>query len=154
MATLQPGDQAPTFTLADQNSTPVSLGDYAGQKLLVYFYPKADTSGCTAQSCSVRDHLEQLSALGVAAVGISPDKPKDQQKFDTKYTLGFPLLSDADHTVAEAYGTWGEKSMYGKTYLGIVRSSFLIDEEGRVIEAWYKVSPGDTVPKALEALGV
>lgn len=149
---LQPGDKAPDFTLADQSGTPVSLGDYAGQKLLVYFYPKADTSGCTAQSCSVRDHLEQLGGLGVAAVGISPDPPKDQEKFDVKYSLGFPLLSDADHAVADAWGTWGEKSMYGKHYMGIVRSSFLIDEEGTIIEAWYKVSPGDTVPKALEAL--
>lgn len=152
MAVLQPGDPAPPFTLPDQGGAPVSLSDFAGRKLLVYFYPKADTSGCTAQSCSVRDHLGLLAGQAVAAVGISPDKPKAQQAFDARYGLGFPLLSDPDHAVADAWGTWGEKSLYGKKYMGIVRSSFLIDEEGRVVQAWYKVSPGDTMPKALAAL--
>ena len=153
MAQLNPGDPAPTFELPDQNGRPVRLEDYRGRKLLVYFYPKADTSGCTAQSCSVRDNLGALQVLGAAAVGISPDLPKAQAKFDAKYGLGFPLLSDPDHAVAEAFGAWGEKSMYGKKYFGIVRSAFLVDEDGTITGAWYKVSPGDTVPKALAALG-
>lgn len=136
MAQLKPGDPAPSFELPDQNGRPVRLEDYRGRKLLVYFYPKADTSGCTAQSCSVRDHLADLEALGAAAVGISPDLPKAQAKFDAKYGLGFPLLSDADHVAAEAFGVWAEKSMYGKKYLGIVRSAFLVDEDGTISDAW------------------
>ncbi|HEX2052587.1 MAG TPA: thioredoxin-dependent thiol peroxidase [Actinomycetota bacterium] len=153
MTTLQPGDPAPAFTLPDQDSRPVSLSDFAGRNLLVYFFPKADTAGCTKQSCAVRDALPDLTQAGTAAVGISPDPPSAQGKFDRKYGLGFPLLSDPDHSVAEAYGVWGEKSMYGRTYMGIVRSAFLVDEQGRIAGAWYKVSPGDTVPKALAALG-
>jgi thioredoxin-dependent peroxiredoxin len=153
MGQLKPGDPAPSFELLDQSGRPVRLEDYRGRKLLVYFYPKADTSGCTAQSCSVRDHLAGLEALGAAAVGISPDPPRAQAKFDTKYGLGFPLLSDVDHVAAEAFGVWAEKSMYGKKYMGIVRSAFLIDEDGTITDAWYKVSPGDTVPNALAALG-
>jgi thioredoxin-dependent peroxiredoxin len=152
VTTLQPGDPAPPFELLDQDSKPVGLADFAGRKLLVYFYPKASTPGCTAQSCAVRDALPELTKAGTAAVGISPDAPKAQAKFDLKHELGFPLLSDSDHSVAEAYGVWGEKSMYGKKYMGVTRSSFLIDEEGRIQQAWYKVSPGDTVPKALAAL--
>jgi thioredoxin-dependent peroxiredoxin len=152
VSTLAPGDPAPPFELPDQESQPVNLKDFAGRKLLVYFYPKADTPGCTKQSCSVRDALPDLTEAGTAAVGISADPPKAQGKFDRKYDLGFPLLSDADHSVADAYGVWGEKSMYGRKYMGITRSSFLIDEEGRIEGAWYKISPGDTVPKALAAL--
>jgi thioredoxin-dependent peroxiredoxin len=152
MAQLKPGDPAPIFELPDQNGRPVRLEDYRGRKLLVYFYPKADTPGCTAQSCSVRDNLGALEALGAAAVGISSDAPKAQAKFDAKYGLGFPLLSDPDHAAAEAFGVWGEKSMYGKKYFGIVRSAFLVDEDGMIIGAWYKVSPGDTVPNAVAAL--
>jgi peroxiredoxin Q/BCP len=149
---LKLGDQAPEFDLPDQSGRSVTLADYRGRKLLVYFYPKADTPGCTAQSCAVRDAREDLSGLGVDVVGISPDKPGKQLRFDEKFGLGFPLLSDPDHAAAEAYGTWGERSMYGKTYMGIIRSSFLIDEQGRVLQAWYKVKPGDTVPNALAAL--
>ena len=149
---LEPGEQAPGFELPDQSGRTVKLTDYRGRKLLVYFYPKADTPGCTAQSCAVRDAREDLSGLGVDVVGISPDKPGKQQRFDEKFGLGFPLLSDTDHAVAEAYGTWGERSMYGRTYMGIIRSSFLIDERGRVLQAWYKVKPGDTVPNAMTAL--
>ena len=113
MALLKTGDKAPKFKLLDQNNNKVSLSDFSGQKLLIYFYPKADTPGCTTQSCSVRDAADDLSGLNMAAVGISPDQPDKQQKFDDKYGLGFPLLSDPDHEVAEAYGAWGEKKNYG-----------------------------------------
>jgi peroxiredoxin Q/BCP len=119
----------------------------------VYFFPKADTAGCTAQSCSVRDALPDLASLGIDAVGISPDPPEKQARFDAKYGLGFPLLADRDHAVADAYRVWGEKRMYGRTYLGIVRSAFLIDEAGRVAHAWYGVKPKDTVPNVLSLSG-
>lgn len=148
MSQLKIGDKAPSFTLADQHQNSVKLSDFKGQKLLIYFYPKADTPGCTTQSCSVRDAIEELKGLDIAAVGISPDTPDKQLKFDEKYELGFPLLSDPDHTVAEAYGAWGEKKNYGKTYMGIIRSSFVVDEQGKIIQAAYKVKPDDTVPKA------
>lgn len=149
---LAPGDVAPPFELLDQHGTTVSLTDFSGRKLLVYFYPKADTPGCTTQSCAVRDAREDLSSLGMDVLGISPDEPEAQSKFDQKFELGFPLLADTDHAVAEAYGAWGEKMNYGKKYFGIVRSSFLIDGDGRVEQVWYKVSPKDTVPTARKAL--
>jgi thioredoxin-dependent peroxiredoxin len=152
MPNLKPGEKAPYFKLKDQNGNTVSLADFKGKKLLLYFYPKADTSGCTKQACSVRDAEPDLSQAGIAAVGISPDKPDKQKKFDDKYGLGFPLLSDEDHSVAKAYGVWGEKKMYGKSYEGIIRSSFLIEEKGKIIQAWYKVSPADTVPNAKKTL--
>lgn len=152
MSTLQKGQKAPDFTLSDQSGKDVSLSDFAGRKVLVYFYPKADTPGCTTQSCAVRDSLAQLAGHGVAAIGISPDSPDQQAKFDTKYSLGFPLLADVHNAVADAYGVWGEKTMYGKVYMGIIRSAFLVDEQGLVAEAWYKVSPGDTVPNVIAVL--
>ena len=148
---LAPGDTAPDFTLLDQSETPVSLSGLKGRKVLVYFYPKADTPGCTAQSCGLRDVAADVG--DTAILGISPDAPGKQAKFDTKYHLGFPLLADQDHAVAAAYGTWGQKSMYGKKYMGITRSAFLIDEDGRVAEAWYKVSPKDTATNLLTAIG-
>jgi thioredoxin-dependent peroxiredoxin len=154
MTALKPGDPAPPFSLLDQVGHPVSLGDFAGRKLLIYFYPEADTPGCTTQSCAVRDVREDLATLGVDVVGISPDQPDKQAAFDRKFSLGFPLLSDPDHSICDAYDVWGEKSMYGNTYEGVIRSSFLIDEQGRVEEAWYKVSPKDTVPNARKALGL
>lgn len=150
--TLKRGDAAPAFSLLDQDGNLVRLKDFAGRKLLVYFYPQADTPGCTTQSCAVRDAREDLSGLGVDVVGISPDQPEEQAAFDRKFSLSFPLLSDPDHAVADAYGVWGEKSMYGNRYDGIIRSSFLVDERGKILEAFYKVAPKDTVPKAERAL--
>ena len=149
---LSPGDAAPVFALEDQHGAVVRLEDFRGRKLLVYFYPKADTPGCTTQSCDVRDHLQDLTSFGVDVVGISPDAPAAQLAFDRKFALGFPLLADTDHAVAEAWGTWGEKKNYGKTYLGIIRSSFLVDEKGRIEQAWYKVQPAKTVPSAIAAV--
>lgn len=148
---LKTGDAAPAFTLLDQHENKVSLTDLAGRKALIYFYPKADTSGCTAQSCGLRDIAAEVG--DTAIIGISPDKPSAQAKFDAKYSLGFPLLSDEDHAVADAFGVWGEKKMYGKSYEGIIRSAFLISELGVVEEAWYKVSPADTPANLLKALG-
>ena len=150
---LEPGDQAPDFTLPDQHGEPFSLGrSLKARKArhLVYFYPKADTPGCTAQSCGLRDVAGEVGDTVI--VGISPDKPRRQARFDEKYGLGFPLLADEDHAVAEAYDVWAEKSMYGRRYMGIVRSAFLVDVDGTVVEAWYKVSPKDTARRLVEAL--
>lgn len=154
MAELKVGDKAPSFSLTDQDGKTVSLADFKGRKLLLYFYPKADTPGCTKQACSVRDAATELAEHNGAAVGISPDMPASQRRFDSKYHLGFPLLSDPDHEVAQAYGAWGKKSMYGKTYEGIIRSSFLLDEKGKIVQVSYKVKPEDTVPDAQKALNV
>ena len=142
---LEPGHAAPAFVLLDQHRNEVRLEDFRGRKLLVYFYPEADTPGCTTQSCDLRDHRRDLDGIGVEVVGISPDDPEKQLAFDRKYDLGFPLLADEDHVVADAWGTWGDD--------GIVRSSFLVDEHGRIDRAWYKVKAVDTVPEALAALG-
>jgi len=150
---LKPGDKAPDFTLLDQNGEPFSLSkSLKARKVwhLIFFYPRADTPGCTAQACGLRDVADE--AGGTAIVGISPDPPAKQAKFDAKFGLGFPLLADDDHAVAEAYGVWGEKSMYGKKYLGIIRSAFLVDDKGSLVEAWYKVSPKDTAANLLKAL--
>ena len=153
MAELTVGKKAPAFTLTDQHGKKVKLSDYAGKKVVVYFYPKADTTGCTQQACNLRDAMPQLKRLKAAAViGISPDAPAKQLKFDEKYGLGFPLLADEDHTVAEKYGVWAEKSMYGRKYMGIERSAFLIDEKGKIAAAWYKISPADTPKNLLAAL--
>lgn len=147
---LKPGDKAPDFSLLDQDGNNVTLSSFKGRKVLVYFYPKADTPGCTTQACGLRDAHPQLGDTVV--LGISPDKPTKQKKFDDKYGLGFPLLADEDHAVAEAYDVWTEKSMYGRKYMGILRSSFLIDEKGAIVEAWYKVSPKDTTENLLRSL--
>ena len=148
---LETGDKAPEFTLLDQNGNKVRLKDFRGRRALIYFYPKADTPGCTQQSCGLRDVKGQVG--DTAIVGISPDKPAKQKKFDDKYGLGFPLLADEDHGVAEAYEVWTEKSMYGRKYMGILRSAFLIDEKGKIAEAWYKVSPKDTAANLLKSVG-
>ena len=147
---LNRGAKAPAITLKDQSGRTVKLSDFKGRKVLVYFYPRADTPGCTTQACGLRDILGQIG--DTAVVGISPDPPARQAKFDTKYGLGFPLLSDEDHKVAEAYGVWREKTNYGRTYMGIERSAFLVDEKGKLAEVWYKVSPKDTPTNLLRAL--
>ena len=147
---LAAGDRAPAFHLADQKGDKVRLSSFKGRKVLVYFYPKADTPGCTTQSCGLRDIAEDIGDTVI--VGISPDLPTKLAKFDEKYGLGFTLLSDPEHVTAEAYGVWAEKSMYGKKYLGIVRSAFLIDEKGKVEAAWPKISPKDTPKNLLKAL--
>ena len=144
------GTRAPAFGLADQTGTKVRLSSFKGRKVLVYFYPKADTPGCTTQSCALRDIAGEIG--DTAIVGISPDKPEKLAKFDEKYGLGFTLLADEDHAVAEAYGVWGEKKNYGRTYMGIIRSAFLIDEKGKISHAWPKISPKDTPTKLLKAL--
>jgi peroxiredoxin Q/BCP len=150
MSKLSVGNKAPAFNLADQWGEKLSLSSLKGRKVLVYFYPKADTPGCTTQACGLRDIRKEVG--DTAIIGISPDKPEKQAKFDKKYNLGFPLLSDPDHAVAEGYGVWGEKVNYGKRYMGIIRSAFLIDQQGKLEEVWYKISPADTPTNLLEAL--
>ena len=152
MAQLEVGKRAPAFTLLDQCGKKVKLSDYKGKRVVVYFYPKADTPGCTTQSCSLRDAMPDLKKLKAVVLGISPDPPAKQKKFDDKYGLGFTLLADEEHAVAEKWGVWGEKSMYGKKYMGIVRSAFVVDAAGKIAGAFYKVSPKDTVPKVTESL--
>jgi peroxiredoxin Q/BCP len=147
---LEPGDNAPAITLADQHGESVKLSSFKGRKVLVYFYPKADTPGCTKQACGLRDIASDIGDTVI--LGISPDKPAALAKFDAKYELGFTLLSDVEHSVAEAYEVWTEKSMYGRKYMGILRSAFLIDEKGKIEAAWYKISPADTPANLLKAL--
>lgn len=139
MARLSPGDTAPEFTLGS-NDGPVSLGDFSGSVVVVYFYPKDDTSGCTAQACEFRDLKPEFDAAGATVLGISPDTLKRHDRFRAKHGLNFRLLSDPDHTVSEAYGVWVEKSMYGKTYMGIERSTFVVGPDGRLRDVRYKVT--------------
>jgi peroxiredoxin Q/BCP len=153
MATLAVGSKAPAFALKDQDGKTVRLSQFKGKRLVVYFYPKADTPGCTQQSCNLRDAFPQLKKLNAAVVGISPDPVEKQKKFDDKHGLGFPLLADTEHGVADAWGVWGERSLYGRKFMGINRSAFVVDEKGKLAAVFYKVSPKDTVPKVEEALG-
>ncbi len=149
---LKIGDKAPEIILEDQNKKIVKLSDYLGKKVLIYFYPRANTPGCTTQSCEIRDAKPNFKDLGVDVIGISPDTPKKQSNFDLKHSLGFPLLCDIDNITCKDYGVWGEKKLYGKVYMGLIRSSFLVDEKGFIVEVWYKVSPKKNVPLALEVL--
>lgn len=144
------GKRAPAFYLADQRGHKVRLSSLKGRRVLVYFYPKADTPGCTTQACGLRDIADQIGSTVV--LGLSPDQPEKLATFDAKYDLGFTLLSDPEHKIAEKYGVWVEKNMYGKKYMGVQRSAFLIDEKGVVIESWPKISPKDTPIKLLAAL--
>ena len=156
MTTLAVGDKAPAFALKDQTGKLVRLSGWKGQRVVVYFYPKADTPGCTQQSCNLRDAFPQLKKLKAAVVGISPDPVDKQKKFADKYKLKFPLLADEGHAVAEAWGVWGKKSLYGRSFMGIVRSAFVVDEKGKLAGVFYKVSPKATVPsveQVLEAMG-
>jgi peroxiredoxin Q/BCP len=148
---LKVGDKAPAIELLDQNGKTVSLAKLGKKKVLVYFYPKADTPGCTTQSCGLRDIKGYVGRTAI--IGISPDKPEKLKKFDDKYELGFTLLSDVEHTVSLAYKVWKKKSMYGREYMGVERSAFLIDANGIIQEAWYKISPKDTPLNLLKALG-
>lgn len=138
---LEAGDEAPDFSLEDQNGKTVSLSDFDGRTVVLYFYPRADTPGCTTQACGVRDRGADYEAAGATVIGISPDEVKDIAKFGDKFDLGFTLLADPDHSVAEAYGTWVEKSMYGKKYMGVQRATFIIGPDGKVAKVFPKVQP-------------
>lgn len=153
MATLSEGDAAPDFTLPRSGGGTLSLHDLRGRDVILYFYPKDDTSGCTTQACGLRDAHPQIEAADAVVVGISPDSVDSHDRFAAKYGLPFALLADTDHQVAEAYGVWMEKSMYGKTYMGIERSTFLIDKEGRIKQAWRNVKPDEHAGQVLEAIG-
>lgn len=147
---LTPGRSAPDVTLTNQHGETVRLRAYRGRRVLLFFYPKANTPGCTQQACALRDVAGQVG--DTAIIGISPDAPTAQKKFDDKYELGYPLLADTDHTVAEAYGVWQQKHNYGKQYMGVVRSAFLVGADGTLEQVWYKISPKDTPVKLLDAL--
>jgi peroxiredoxin Q/BCP len=152
---LAEGDKAPSFTLSDQNGDKVKLSDLKGQTVVLYFYPHADTPGCTTQACGVRDRSGDYKAAGARVIGVSPDEVGAIDKFAGKYDLGFTLLADADHAVAEKYGAWVEKSMYGRKYMGVARATFIIDPKGKIAKVFPKVQPkkhDDLVLKALAEL--
>ena len=152
---LEPGDKAPAFTLPDQDGNKVKLSDFKGQTVVLYFYPRADTPGCTTQACGVRDRSADYEAAGARVIGISPDEVGAIDKFAGKYDLGFTLLADADHAVAEKYGAWVEKSMYGRKYMGVARATFIIGPKGKIAKVFPKVQPkkhDDIVLKALAEL--
>jgi thioredoxin-dependent peroxiredoxin len=150
---LGPGDRAPAFTLADQDGTKVALRDFAGKAVVVYFYPADDTPGCTKEACQFNDNLRAFSATGAAVLGISPDGAEKHKAFRKKYGLRFPLLSDTDHAVMERYGAWGEKTLYGKKSVGVIRSTFLIGADGLVQRAWYHVKADGHAEKVLAEIG-
>jgi peroxiredoxin Q/BCP len=150
---IEEGQEAPDFTLPDQDGNEVTLSELRGQPVVLYFYPKADTPGCTTQACGIRDHRNDYEGTGARVVGVSPDTVTAQKKFAEKYRLDFTLLADENHEVADLYGVWGEKKMYGKTYLGVQRATFLIDTDGKVAKVFPKVSPKTHDDVVLEALG-
>jgi peroxiredoxin Q/BCP len=150
---IDEGTTAPDFTLPDQEGDDVSLADFRGQPVVLYFYPKADTPGCTTQACGIRDHRADYEAAGAVVLGVSPDPVKDVRKFADKQSLNFRLLADEDHAVCELYGAWGEKSMYGRTYWGAQRSTYIIDPDGKVSKVFPKVSPKTHDEVVLAALG-
>jgi peroxiredoxin Q/BCP len=149
---LETGQRAPDFTLPDQDGNDVSLADHAGRTVVLYFYPKANTSGCTTQACGVRDHRGDYEAAGAVVLGVSPDPVKEVKRFHDAQGLNFTLLADADHAVCEAYGVWGEKSMYGRTYMGASRSTFIIGPEGVIAHVIAKASPKTHDAEVLAAL--
>ena len=150
---LAEGDKAPDFTLRDQSGEEVTLSELRGGTVVVYFYPRADTPGCTTQACGIRDRSDEYAAAGARVLGISPDEVSDIAKFAGKYDLGFTLLADPDHAVAEEWGAWGEKSMYGKKYMGVLRSTFVVDPDGKVARVFPKVQPKKHDALVLKALG-
>jgi thioredoxin-dependent peroxiredoxin len=154
MSRLETGDKAPDFTLPDDTGAEVSLADYRGRKVILYVYPSAMTPGCTTQACDFRDSLDSISAAGYAVIGLSPDKPEKLAKFRERDGLTFPLVSDTDKTVLEAYGAYGEKKLYGKTVVGVIRSTFVIDEDGTVERAMYNVKATGHVAKLRRDLGL
>jgi thioredoxin-dependent peroxiredoxin len=154
VAPLAPGDTAPPFTLPDADGTPVSLDQLLGRRTVVYFFPAAGTSGCTAEACDFRDSMGSLAGAGYAVVGVSPDTPDDLARFREEQALTFPLLSDRDHAVHDAYGAWGEKTVDGRTVVGSVRSTFVLDEQGRVEHALYGVAARGHVAELRTLLGV
>lgn len=154
---LEDGASAPDFVLPDQDGNEVSLADLKGETIILYFYPRADTPGCTTQACGVRDRRADYKAAGARVIGISPDRVEAVKKFAGKFDLDFTLLADADHAVAEAYGAWVEKSMYGKKYWGVQRATFIIDSDGKIAKVFPKVSPkthDDVVLRALAELAI
>jgi peroxiredoxin Q/BCP len=154
MARLAPGDTSPDFTLPDADGKEVSLGDLRGSKVVVYFYPAAMTPGCTTQACDFRDNLNSLKSAGYSVLGVSPDKPEKLAKFRERDSVNFPLLSDTSKATLEAYGAFGEKTMYGKKVTGVIRSTFVLDEEGRVQVAQYNVKATGHVAKLRRDLGL
>jgi peroxiredoxin Q/BCP len=150
---LEEGSKVPTFTLVDDSGKKMKSTQWAGSPVVIYFYPKDDTPGCTKQACAFRDAADQLRALGATVVGISCDSPESHAKFRDKYSLNFPLLVDADHQVAEKFGAWREKNMYGKKSMGIQRSTFLIDAKGKVAKVWKRVQVDGHDAQVLEAIG-
>lgn len=152
MSELTVGAPAPAFTAPDQSGKIVSLSDFAGKTLVLYFYPKDDTPGCTTEACSFRDEHNAFTKKGSVVLGVSPDDAKSHTKFIEKFSLPFPLLSDVDHKIAEAYGVWVEKSMYGRTYMGVERSTFVIDPKGKLSAIYRKVKPAEHTAEVLAAL--
>ena len=152
--TLATGSKAPDFTLKNQDEVAVSLSSLAGQKVIVYFYPAASTPGCTTQACELRDNINTLKAAGYTVLGISPDAPGKLKKFKDKESLNFDLLSDPDNAVQQAYGAYGEKSMYGKTYMGTIRSTFVVDESGNIAHAKYNVKAKGHIAMLKDTLGI
>ncbi|EAU69062.1 thioredoxin-dependent thiol peroxidase [Stigmatella aurantiaca] len=149
----QEGSVAPGFQLPDQNGNTVSLAQFAGKHVVLYFYPKDDTPGCTTEACDFRDESSALTKAGAVVLGVSPDDTKRHQKFAAKFNLPFSLLADTEHEAAEAYGVWGEKTNYGRTFMGITRTTFLIDPQGKVKRVWPKVKVAGHVKEVLAALG-
>jgi len=152
MSELQEGQAAPDFTAADQDGNTVSLNQFKGKKVVLYFYPKDDTPGCTAEACDFRDNYQGLIAKGIVVLGVSVDDEKSHQKFATKHSLPFTLIADTDKKIVEAYGVWGEKNMYGKKYMGTNRKTFLIDEEGNISHIISKVDTKNSTAQVLELL--
>ncbi len=152
MLHLKEGDQAPDFQGINDQGEPVSLADFSGKKLILFFYPKADTPGCTAEACSLRDAYDDLRARGFELLGVSPDTAKKQGNFRKKYNFPFPLLADTEQAVLQAYGAWGEKQMYGKTYMGVLRTTFVINEAGLIEKIFTKVNTKDHATQILEAM--